>query len=730
MSMRDHARGFASLEEAAFSETTSPFWVRTGPSGLTSGNPQSYYAAIPPDDRLSFDVSNNRVLANIGVHGDVTNLTFYRGSHFADDMPGVWVHKDSSQSGPFGFRWAVEGADTSEDGAEWTVDLLDNIFPRSRRTDDGLEASVISFAPISADGTTRLPMLVHVLVLRSRVGTLRGTVRLPRLTGDDDLFTQPGVSGAVVGYKTDGEELPFTLGPGESTCVPYVFYVPGEYDQVEVLRSDGVLPWLNSTLGYFRSMLGRLRTPEPAHAALWERSLLGCFNAIGMDPSGNLAGSNWGSNPTTTQIWMKDLYYALLPFCVFEPRLAEKGILWFAEHGVRPRGARYSGGVRHSLSNSLATALLAGICYQYSRNDEFFREHPRCYGAIRSVLDDMLEHPVGETGLFPSRWISDALSLGIAHTGTNICAWKALSSMAEVAQGAFGDQATADRYRAAAERLHGDIERYMTWDGPFGRQLLEGIGALDGDERLSVPMSEYQRSGESLGLIFLEGIAEGGRIPLAMHDGEESDTTLMDFYGFVPRDSDLSRHTAAFAASSDNPTYSTAILGIRWDGMSGATFPGFTTAYWSADDEASHAGPEGRLTELVRLADLDGSWWWWPYAVGGRIGEVGRHFGSGKCAWAHGVFTLLYATQTLGLSVDPTGVVLVRPQGFCGPFTWEGLRLGRWTLSVASDVPARRVHVGNESDEPLTLISAGGAGGPVSPRRLAPGEDAEFALGT
>ena len=61
---------------------------------------------------------------------------------------------------------------------------------------------------------------------------------------------------------------------------------------------------------------------HPVEGALFERAVMQCFHAIAMNASGEVTGSNWGSFPATRQIWMKDMYYAFLPFCILEPDLA------------------------------------------------------------------------------------------------------------------------------------------------------------------------------------------------------------------------------------------------------------------------------------------------------------------------------------------------------------------------------------------------------------------------
>lgn len=690
---------FTSLEEICVFKQNPFFFIRTKKNEFESGNKHSYYNNISLDDRFSFDVSNNKVLANLDERGGIRQLCFYRSSHYSDDMPGVWVHKDYSSVGPY--RFVVETGDKtwsldSTSDHDCRTDLLDNLFPRAVHTLDQLKATVFSFAPVSVTGQERLRALVYILYLESS-SDITGRIILPKLAGDKEVYEIPDVSGALLEDDMDTTSQHFNLISGQTYCLPFIFYAPGEFGAVKRIRDAGILFWLNETRTYFRKMLGTLTTVDPRHGFLWERCVMGCFNTIAMDPEDNIAGGNWGANPPTGPTWMKDLYYAFLPFCLLAPDLIEKGILWFAKYGVRPRGTHYTGGVSHSLGNSLAAALLSGIYYQYTGNGDFFTKHPDCYEAIKRVLSDVLDTRIAETWLFPSTWISDALSLGIAHTGSNICAWKAFDSIARVAEEVFHDQATAASYRATANLIRVDIDHYMVNADNHSLHYLEGIGSLEEISHCRIPLSTYQTPAQKQALGFLEGVSENGFINLAMHDGEESDTTLMNFYGFKDWQDPLSRDTAGFAASNANPTYSADIRGIRWDGMSGATFPGFTTAYWATENAEDHHGGNGRLTELLRLTDLDGSWWWWPYAIGAKAGDVGRNYGCGKCGWAHGVFTLLYATQTLGISVnEKISTLVVEPKEFCDSYEWKHLYLGNYHITISYNANESSAQITNE----------------------------------
>ena len=74
------------------------------------------------------------------------------------------------------------------------------------------------------------------------------------------------------------------------------------------------------------------------------------------------------------------------------------------------------------------------------------------------------------------------------------------------------------------------------------------------------------------GIDFLDDVHDGKDVNLLMHDGEESDTTLIPFYGYKSYDDIIFRNYLRFTASSHNPTYSTLSRGIKWGNQSEATF--------------------------------------------------------------------------------------------------------------------------------------------------------------
>ena len=93
----------------------------------------------------------------------------------------------------------------------------------------------------------------------------------------------------------------------------------------------------------------------------------------------------------------------------------------------------------------------------------------------------------------------------------------------------------------------------------------------------------------------------------------------------------------------------------------------------------------GYLSRIRKLADLDGSIWWWPYMkkTGYRISDQPVR-GLGKSGWASGVFACFFISQILGVTYDaPTRTLGFRPFSPSSDFTWDGFRIGNSVFSAA-----------------------------------------------
>jgi len=670
--------------EEIITEKRNPYFSITVEEGnYTCGNQESYYRDRFPDDTFSYDISNNKVLANLDEFGTVKLITFYRENYICDNIPGVWVAKDFSQEGPFSFQIVLEGEvlELTKGIMNTKSDLLDNLFPRFQYVHSRFSATVLAYAPISEDGTQRLRGLIYGLFIQNEADALlEGEVIPPTFSGDQEYFKTVDASGVLLYHTLKNERLSFALPTKASIWIPMVIYGPGETKDVDIIREKGTLYWFNQTHAYYRKILGRLTMAEdPLTAAIFERSVYQGISAVGMSRDGNVCGSNWGTFPTTQEIWMKDMYYSYLPLVRLEPEFFKKGCLWFLKYGIRPKGSKYIGGVYHSLSNSLSSVMMVSLYYEATGDSHFFAEYPNVYPTLQSILKEVLELRDEKDGvwLFQTVWISDALALGKYHTGSNVCAWKAFRGMSRIAKEVYDDHVMQSEYEKIADCIRQDIEKYMTVEGAFGRQYLEGIGGIGEAEKKVYGIANYKKKFIDQAEVFLSDVIEGDQINLLMHDGEESDTTLMPFYGYHKYDNEIYRNYLKFTMSTENPTYGTKCRGIRWGNESGATFPGYSTGFAAVTDAETMNGVHGYMRELKRLNDLDGSWWWWPYKCNAETGNVVRLNCCGKCGWAAGVFAALFISQILGIQYDaPKQHLIFRAFSPCSSFSWDNARNG------------------------------------------------------
>lgn len=253
----------------------------------------------------------------------------------------------------------------------------------------------------------------------------------------------------------------------------------------------------------------------------------------------------------------------------------------------------------------------------------------------------------------------------------------------------------------------------MTVETNGHRIFLEGIASLDLDAKEHMSDECYRKEMLDQGLQFLTDVNHDGTITLRMHDGEESDTTLLKYYGYEA--GDRTTHYGQFSSSDENPTYSKLSRGIKWGNQSGATFPGYISILNGADNVENWSGENGRFKELERLADLDGSWWWWPYKVGAPTGDVTRMNSCGKCGWASGIFYILFITEFLGINYDaPNKHLTIHPKEFIGNFFWEDFHIGESRFDIK--VTDQHIHITNKNNYSIT----------VNQHAVKEGEDYEF----
>jgi hypothetical protein len=673
----------------ALSEARSThFRVSHRAGRFVAGDDASFFARRLPDPEVTFDVSNNKVLTNVSLGGSVKLVSIYRGQYGADDIPGVWIRKDFSRAGPFAFVIELPGerVDLLAPELTFTTSLLSNVFPVTDYQHACLRATTLTFAPISADGNERVRGVVHGLYLTNtsdRVLEGRIVAPVPRRTPDAP-FAQPALCVRLVDGQR-GSDVPFALAPNDSIWVPALIHEFGDAEP-ERVTERGTLWWLDQTWSYMKGMTGHLTMPEDAFAAEFlERAVHQCFGSVGMDASGTFVGSNWGTYPTTEKIWMRDYFYSLLPFHMLEPAFFRKGIEWFAEHGTRPSGNNYSGGVEHSLTNALTASAMAGLYYRTTGDAAWFADRPALDREFRQTLEAALStRKARQSPLFPSLFLSDGYSLGDYHTGSNVFAWVAFEHYARLLGEGLGEVGEAARYSELALAIRAELERSNTVAGAFGPQYLEGVSVINPHDPTREPVTKYEGAYRDFGMRFVGPLVRDGFVDLLHHDGEESDTILMPHYGYSAYDAPTYRNYMRFSMSSHNPVFNPESRGMQWGNRAAATFPGYMNGLGLITDSASLSGPAGYLTEIRKLTDVDGSLWWWPYYNGATYGDVVRHHNCGKCGWASGVFASMFISEILGVTFDgPSNTLRFRPFSPSSSFQWLDFPLGSRRFSAS-----------------------------------------------
>jgi len=681
---------FSSLHEGLTAPVSE--WFGTTAEGQPKHS-ESYYTLTGHDaDQLSFDISNNQILCSLGRSGLFQAACIATGLipiELPDTggvpLPGPRADKVLVRGGPWRFGIRLDGSKATDFDtlAGTTVGLLGNLFPLFTNRYESLCLQFLAFAPTAqANGTPPRAIIVVVQIRNDGQKVVSGALLAP--TNVRPLSELDAMTGKVhqavtcldgTTWQTHFPEVEFTLKAGEYRTFTFALCLgenARELRQTELtLRERSALDWLNQTWQFHALRFGVLSIPEgPFYAEFQTRLEEVCRQAQLHTADGSFGGSFFGSNILEdTRIWAKDCFYAVLPMSLFEPELCTKAIPFFFEWGMPSRA--YGRGlqrfphaepVTHSLGNSLAPLILAGAYYQMTADQSFFHEHPEILTTgrqlLQKVLDSRRQHPF----LFPSMYISDGDARGDFHTGTNVQAWYAFHSMARLARDVYQDAQSADHWSLIASKIKDDLVSHCIGTGPLGMQYWEG--------------ATYDQT-------FIVG-----------HCGESSDATLMPFYGFCEADDPALLAHSRLGLSPQNPYYAAAIDGIWWyDGDAGwqpATFPGWTTGLVGASNETEL---RERLEHIRRLADVDGSIWWWPYKYGATDPrQVERMPIPGKCAWASAVYLCHFINNVLGLRVDmPERQIAFRPFSPWNRFTWEQCRLGRAVFDVTYERVSGRI---------------------------------------
>lgn len=676
----------------------------------TALDPRSHYATLPRTSlssgdgdgttgssrAFSFDVSNNAVVANVDEYGFIRRMATSEDliPVYETGLPGVFVNKDfDSVECRIGLdisaRQAGEERYTPVANLE-AADLIDNLLPRSISRSEGVSVSRVTFAPM---GSARRPRGVITIVHIVNVGLDEANVRV-QMVAHAEVVAGSALPSVRL-FAVDGAESDQDYRAGVDLVVPArqsVRLVTGtvltrgnDDDDWSALTALTPEAQLERTIQERRQAYGRLVFDgAPYYSDLLERSAELARQVSLLGPDGRLAGSFWGSDANDRpDVWMLDLFYSALPMAQLAPDLCRATIDFFVRYGLPPAAwGNYSAAdeghplegvepVSHSIVNATAALALAGAHVEANGDCSTFTGDPAFVEYAVRVLGLLFASRQEGEVLFPSVFISDGPARGDFHTGSNIKAWYAIRSMADIFASAPEHRERAGAWQYEAERVWAAIKEQCCGLSPIGMEYFEGVDR-DGTHVLG-------------------------------HDGEETDLTLASVYGFTDIDDPGIINHAKNAFSRRNPYYVPATGGVSWWDFRfhGPTFPAFIHALAAADTEAALIPP----LEAVRLrADLDGSIWWWPH-LHEETDPAHVLRGPGKCGWAAGAFVTKFVHDVIGIQVDaPTRRVRFAPFSPWS-FTWNGARLGAVSLDLdyRDSGASREVSVRNRCDRPLDV---------------------------
>jgi hypothetical protein len=669
--------------------------------GITAAgarDPRSFYAGrspfeITPDDDidgatgthrpLTFDVSNNAILGSVDSRGFLHGVARSSGllPVYGTGLPGVFVDKDLDYAqGCIGV--VVSAASSSAETAR--IDLMDNLIPRVSENVGPFTITRVTFAPYDAHTELQRPVIVHVTrLVNDGTESALANVRLLRSIDKSKGSATLNVSFSGI----DETESAITLESGEShTIVLTVSLDRGNDSPLDAIDSQTAEHRLSDTLIGLRNRYGRLALGSDSYFGdHLERQAELARQAIILDESGRHAGSFWGSDANDRpDVWMLDLYYSALPLAQLDPKLCRATIDFFVRYGLPPAAwGNYAAAdeghplpgvdpVSHSIDNATAAVSLAGAYLDATGDHESLLDDEEflAYG-IRVIELLFASRESGQT-LFPTVFISDGPARGDFHTGSNVKAWHAVSTMSRLLSLLPSETKRAETWKLEAEKIRDAVLAQCSGTGSFGPELFEGVWN-DGSH-------------------------------VAGHDGEESDLTLASFYGFTPADDRLIVNHALSAFSTDNPYFIAATGGVSWWDFRfhGPTFPAYIHALSAAAAEEQILPA---LESIRQRTDIDGSLWWWPH-LHEETDPANVLRGPGKCGWAAGVYLCKVIHDFLGLRPNAVENTLTFvPFSPWSAINWNEARLGKFAFDVEYSLTADGIHaaITNRADEMFTV---------------------------
>ena len=730
---------------------------------------------LMPSCEALFTQSNTRVLLGQAANGSLRLVALPTQVYPAPTGmgefglgPGMYHHFDVAMYvGDLSYQLLIEGdeapIDLSGDEQDNETYYADHFLPLTKAHTAGLEATLISFAPVAPEAKSALlapaplpgPTGAFYILRLYNSGTtaIKGKVRLKAgdlLVGHyEDAspalreLKRPGIDvqqgtliltrpeGAVGIHLHDGRwtrtEVPFqaesdfSLDPGKEAVFETHLAMGRTTSEVMptiyALHLRPALEWLNLTASFWRDRLGQLEVgaqeadPEAQLSRdIYIRCLLDNFNCLQTDAEGNLI-AHWQGAPSHGYgtVWGIDVEPTAVSIVHICPELTRQVMLFFMRRSRIPReNGGPKGGAEHSVPILVAPVVIARQWLQVTGDTAYLKEHPEVLVALEGIIQDLLALKSPTEALFPSRYSSDGPVGRRYDYGTNVKVWYAFDSMAYILR-QLRQPDEARRYFEVAQEIQAAVNRTMVVEGPFGLQISGGTNL-----------------GEDPGTFYLP---EG----MLYYDGEDTSSMLAPVYGFCDFTDTAWTNYHRFARSLACPNYDPEFDALNWSPAEPAVLDG--TGFIShLAGSLTPAEMRAALETLHQLGvdDATGSIFWWPHGLEYKRGLTRCSQGQGAWAWQ-------YLQQWLGLKVDANEQALtLAPRGLLTHVDWNGFRSGGNSFDVHwSESPLFAVARVRNRNASAWTVQVGfrqpgaGAGGALSWQtcRLEPGVEAIFSLG-
>ncbi len=614
--------------------------------------------------------------------------------------PGMYYHTDMAMYiGNLAYSISIDSGsktiDLSGDERDNETVYADHYLPMTRTTENELDISIISLAPVAADAKSA-PLApapfpgpsgaIYALRIYNKGSEpVKGKIILKAsdlLIGHyEDVnpeireFKFPSIDlrqetlilsrpyGSVGIHLHKGKwikrngwlesEREFSICPGEETIFETHIAIGEKYSDIMSviygfhLRS--VLDWLNLTSAFWRSRLGRLQvgavnaeTEARASLDIHIRSQFDNFNCLQTDSKGNLLSHLQGAPAHRFgTIWGIDVEPTAVSIVNICPELTKQVMLFFMNRSRVPLG---NGAPEHSMAILVAPVIIARKWLEITGDMDFFKSNIEVLSALKDIMDEVLSMKASGETLFPSIYSSDGEVGRRYDYGTNVKVWYAFDSMAYILR-KLGCMDEANLYQETANDIGPSIHRSMVIDGPFGKQISGGTNLGEDPGNLYIPEE------------------------IPYYDGEDTSSMLAPIYGISGFDYEPWINYHRFARSIFCPHYDPEFDTLLWNPAEAIAVDGTALVSRVGGSTTLHEMKEAfNILKKLGIDDVTGSLFWWPYSYNEKRVTT-------RCSQGQGAWVWQYMQQWLGIKVDAIDKVLtLSPRGLLSKLSWKGFK--------------------------------------------------------